>query len=302
MIRNKVVINALKTRNDLPIHLAKEKGFFKDAGLDVEIKTFEVGRVGGQDLIEGNSHFAVMSDFSYVALLANNKNDPNLKVVASIARVKLLELLARSDRGISKPKDLAGKKVGVTEFTAGHFYLGVFLAQNGLKWTDINVVFLNPSELVDAITRGEVDAVLTWEPNVYKIKQGLGDNVVSWIIEKVQPTNILLVSRQDWLKNNSGPAEKVLQALLVAEKYIASHNEEAKSLLDGKYDKDYLEMLWLNYEFSLSLPQNMLLLFEDQNRWNIRNNIGDGSIPNYLDYFYFDGLLKVKPDSVTIIR
>lgn len=304
MVLDEVIINALETGNDLPVHLAKEKGFFRDAGLDVQLKTFEIGRVGGQGLINGNSNFAVMSDFSYIALLANNSQDPNLKVVASIVKTKLLELLARTDRDISKPEDLVGKKIGVTEFTAGHFLLGIFLAENGLRLADVNVVFLSPPKLVDAIIGGELDAVLTWEPNVYNIKQGLHGKVTGWLVEKRQPTNILLISRWDWLKDNSDLAEKFLQALLVAEEYIASHNEEAKSFLSqrGGYDEDYFKTLWSNFDFSLSLSQNLLLLFEDQNRWNIRNNIGDGSTPNYLNYIYIDGLLKVKPDSVTIIR
>lgn len=304
MVLDKVIINALETGNDLQVHIAQEKGFFRDVGLDVELKTFEVGRVGGQDLINGNSNFATMSDFSYIALLANNSQDPNLKVVASIVKTKLLELLARTDRDISKPEDLVGKKVGVTEFTAGHFFLGTFLAENGLRLADVNLVFLSPSKLVDAIISGELDAVLTWEPNVYNIKQGLRGKVTGWLVEKKQPTNILLVSRWDWLKDNSDLAEKFLQALLAAEEYIASHNEEAKSFLNqrGGYDEDYFKTLWPNFDFSLGLSQNLLLLFEDQNRWNIRNNIGDGSTLNYLDYIYIDGLLKVKPDSVTIIR
>ncbi len=304
MVLDKVIIAGTGGSSGMPIFLAQEKGFFKDEGLDAEIKEFEAGRFAGDNLIAGNSNFATMTDFAFVSLLANNKNDSNLKVVARMATVKNHELLARKDANISKPEDLAGKKIGVTKGTTGHFFLGLFLVRHGLKLADMNVVFLTPSELVEAIINGTIDAIFTWEPNVYKIKKAIGDNIISWPGQDSQLINFLLVSRQDWLDNNGELTEKFLRTLLKTEEYIASNQADAKLFMSrqGGYDSEYIELLWSRHNFSLDLPQDLISLFESQNKWNIKNNIGDDSTPNYLKHIYVEGLLKVKPNSVKIIR
>jgi NitT/TauT family transport system substrate-binding protein len=47
----------------------------------------------------------------------------------------------------------------------------------------------------------------------------------------------------------------------------------------------------------------MLILFEDQARWRIDNNLTEATeVPNYLDYIYMDALEEVKPEAVMMIR
>jgi NitT/TauT family transport system substrate-binding protein len=47
----------------------------------------------------------------------------------------------------------------------------------------------------------------------------------------------------------------------------------------------------------------MLILFEDQARWRIKEGLSDATeVPNYLDYIYLDALEKVKPEAVGIMR
>ncbi|MEE9594876.1 MAG: hypothetical protein V3V92_05695, partial [Candidatus Hydrothermarchaeales archaeon] len=60
---------------------------------------------------------------------------------------------------------------------------------------------------------------------------------------------------------------------------------------------------WPKQEYAVKLPQAMLILFEDQARWRIKNNLTDKTrVPNYLDYIYLDALEEVKPGAVTIIH
>jgi NitT/TauT family transport system substrate-binding protein len=47
----------------------------------------------------------------------------------------------------------------------------------------------------------------------------------------------------------------------------------------------------------------MLIAFEDQARWRIKNKLTEATeVPNYLDYIYTDALEKVKPGAIGIIR
>jgi len=90
-----------------------------------------------------------------------------------------------------------------------------------------------------------------------------------------------------------------------AEGYIKVNSEEAKEFARNRFDyeSDYMDYSWPRQEFAVMLPQAMLILFEDQARWRIGNNLTEATeVPNYLDYVYLDALEKVKPEAIRIIR
>jgi NitT/TauT family transport system substrate-binding protein len=69
------------------------------------------------------------------------------------------------------------------------------------------------------------------------------------------------------------------------------------------YDGAYIEMVWPQYTFSLSLDQPLITAMEDETRWMISNNLTtEKQVPDFLNYIYEDGLKAVKPEAVKIIR
>jgi NitT/TauT family transport system substrate-binding protein len=51
------------------------------------------------------------------------------------------------------------------------------------------------------------------------------------------------------------------------------------------------------------LDQALLVDFEEQTRWALKNKLTTGTkMPNYLDYIYADGLFAVKPEAVRMVR
>ena len=60
---------------------------------------------------------------------------------------------------------------------------------------------------------------------------------------------------------------------------------------------------WKGYAFQVTLHSLLLLNLENQARWAIRTkSIANRAVPNFLDYFYFEGLEAVDPKAVTIIH
>lgn len=299
-----VTIAGSSGNSALPIFLAQERGYFKQEGLDVVINTFEAGRLAGENLMAGKADFAVMTDFAFVNLLTTNEYISDLKILADIATFRHHELLARKDKGISQPSDLKGKKVGITEGTSAHFFLGRFLVRNGLKLADVVVVNLTPTALIDAISGGDIDAVLIWEPNVYKIKERLGANVINWPAQGAEKGHFLLVSKEEWVNNNTDTVSRVLKALVKAEEAILSEKDKSKAFLQHRagYNQEYVDRLWPSYQFSVSLSQELILALEEYDKWNIKNKIGSPKTFNSLGFIYLDGLEKIKPEAVTIFR
>ena len=198
---------------------------------------------------------------------------------------------------------MKGKKIGATKKTSGEFSLGLFLTFHGLSEKDVELVDLKPSEIVEAVVNGDVDAGFTWDPKVYDMKQALGDNAISW--PGHSDFYFVVIAKKDWIENNPAAAERFMKSLLEAEDYIKDNSEEAKEFVKNRFDyeSDYIDYSWPKQEFAVILEQAMLIAFEDQARWRIERGLTHATeVPNYLDYICLDALEAARPDAVTIIR
>lgn len=284
------------------MYIAREQGFFADNGVNVTFKEYEAGKLAADALIAGDADISTSSDFVFVS---NVLEMDDLRLLATVSQSDLIELVARKDHGISTLADIEGKKIGVTRKSTGEFSLGTFLTFNGLSVDDVEVVDLIPSGIVEAISKGEIDAGFTWNPNVYLMKQALGDNAVSWPGQSGQPFYFVLIAKEEFLTERPVAVERFLKALVQAEAFLNTHNEEAKEFIGQtfSYEQPYLDTIWPNQEFIVALPQAMLVVLEDQTRWRIENGLTDATeVPNFLDFLYVDGLEVAKPAAVTIIR
>ncbi|GAF81390.1 unnamed protein product, partial [marine sediment metagenome] len=192
---------------------------------------------------------------------------------------------------------------GVTKKSSAESDLGKFLLYNGLSIDDVELVDLKPSGIVRAVINGDVDAGVTWDPNVYNIKEELGDNAVSWSV--VESFYFVLITKKNWINNKPEAAERFMKSVLGTEDYVKDNSEDAKEFIKDRFDYEsaYIDYSWPNQQFAVILEQAMLIAFEDQARWRIKQGLTDATeVPNYLDYIYLDALEEVKPEAVGIIR
>ncbi len=282
------------------VYVAEDQGFFEGNALDVTIKDYGSGKACADALINGEADIATSADFVFVS---NSFDHTDLRVFGTLATAEVKELVARKDKGITTTNDLIGRKIGVTKKSGGEFSFGLFLTFNGLSEKDVELVDLKPSEIVKAVLNGDVDAGFTWDPNVYNMKQALGDNAISW--PGYSDFYFVLITKEDWIENNPAAAERFIKSVLEAEDYIEDNSEASKEFVRKRfgYESHYIDYSWLKQEFAVILEQAMLVAFEDQARWRINNKLTDATkIPNYLHYIYMDALEEVKPEAVGIIR
>ena len=282
------------------VYVAEDQGYFEKNGLDVTIKDYESGKAAADAVTAGEVDISTSAGFVFVS---NSFDHTDLRVFGTVATFETKELVARKDKGITTTDDLIGKKIGVTKKSGGEFSLGVFLTSNGLLQKDVELVDLKPSEIVEAVVNGDIDAGFTWDPNVYNMKQALGDNAISW--PGYSDFYFVVISKKNWIENNPAAVERFMKSLLEAEEYIKTNSEASKEFVKNRFDYelDYIDYSWPKQKYAVVLPQSMLIAFEDQARWSIQKKLTDSrEVPNYLDYIYLDALAKVKPDAVTIIR
>ena len=84
-----------------------------------------------------------------------------------------------------------------------------------------------------------------------------------------------------------------------------NHPSEAKSIIQKDYNTTdaYLNQIWPDHQFSVSLDQSLILAMQDESRWLTQNSLANSTaVPNFLNYLNADGLRSVKPQSVNIIQ
>lgn len=283
-------------------YIAEEFGFFEKNGVEVVFKEYNLGLEAAQALLRGEADIATAADFVLVSYYSDN---PDLRTLASIAQSNTDEILARRDRGIRVPKDIKGKKIGVTPKTKGEFFLGRFLTYNGLVLQDVQTVPLSPKEIVEAISSGSIDAASVWEPNVYEAKKRMGDGLISWPGQSGQEFFYLCLAKEKWIQTHSEAVHAFLKALVEAEEFTEREGQKVRKFIGERlhYDPSFVDTIWPKNKFLVELPQALLIAMEDGARWRIDNKLTERTeLPNFLEAIYFEGLEGVKPAAVTIIK
>jgi NitT/TauT family transport system substrate-binding protein len=284
--------------------IAEDRRFFSRNGLNVILRKYDTG-VGSLDgMLNGEADIAAGTTEFPVVGRALQKS--RIRTIGSIDKSEFVYLVGRKDRGIEKVSDLKGKRVGTTLRTIAEFYLGRFLELHGMNMQDITLVDVKtPAEWVNAVVNGDIDAIATAQPYASLAKERLGANAVFWPAQSSQPQYALISSTDEWITKHPEPVRRLLSTLAQAEEYALRNPAEAKAIVQKalNLEASYMETVWSQNQFSLSLDQSLVTAMEDEARWMIKNNLTmEKNVPNFLDHIYEDGLKAVKPEAVKIIR
>jgi NitT/TauT family transport system substrate-binding protein len=279
--------------------IAQAQGFYEKVGLTVDLKGYASGKDAVDALRSGRADVATASEY---VVASRSFSEADLRVLGNISFYRNKGVIGRRDRGIEQPADLKGKRVGLTSPSGAEYAFNVFLALHGLTVQDVTIVHLSPQQIVDSLSRGDIDAAITWQPHVQTIEARLGDNGVSFQGDGLD-VYLLLVTRQGLLPANSKAITKLFRALVLAEEWVRAHPEEAKQFLASRFglDPGYVESQWRRMQLAVTLPQELLTAMDSEARWLAdRDGRGD-AIPNYSLFVRPDELMAAKPDAVTLV-
>ncbi len=116
------------------IAIADDRGFFKESGLEVSIKTYPSGLSALEAVCRGEAQMATVADVAFVGKVSE---EPSLRIVASIGLSTGNKIVARKDRNILKPSDLKGKKIGFSPNTTSDYFLDIFLLTNAIPRSEV---------------------------------------------------------------------------------------------------------------------------------------------------------------------
>jgi ABC-type nitrate/sulfonate/bicarbonate transport system substrate-binding protein len=299
----KITIAYTNNLNPALVHIAFAKGFFKEEGLEATPQPHAFGKPALQAVLEGKADMATAADTPIMFAVMDGRKIAILAVIETSDRNS--GIVARMDRGISKPSDLKGKTIAVTRGTTSDYFAETFLIVQGIGRKQVTIIDLKPDEMAAALATGKVDAASAWNPLLTQLQKDLGNKGLAFYGETIYTEAFCVAAGQDFVKQHPGAVRKVLRALIKAEAFLKKHPEESRRLVAGfiKADKALLDEIWDIYNFRVTLDQSLLVNLEEQTRWSIKNRLTQRrDMPNYLDFIDADGLRVVKPEAVRIIR
>ncbi|MCS3731486.1 ABC transporter substrate-binding protein [Bradyrhizobium betae] len=183
----KARVGVLRLSSSAPVFIAQDKGYFREAGLDVELKFFDAAQPIAVAATSGDIDFGVTA---FTAGLYNLAGKGVLKVIGGMSREKagypLIGYFASNNAfaaGLKTPKDLAGKRVAVTQVGSSfHYSLGLLADKYGFKLAEVKIIPLQSLSNAAAALKGEtVDAALLPVSTARKLMDEGGAKFLGWV-------------------------------------------------------------------------------------------------------------------------
>jgi sulfonate transport system substrate-binding protein len=131
-------------------------------------------------------------------------------------------ILVPKDSTFNSVADLKGKRVALNKGSNVHYLLVKALEKAGLKYTDIQPVFLAPSDALAAFTRGSVDAWVIWDPYEAAAEASTGARILADGTGLVA-NHQFYFSSKTFLAGDARAVDVVLEALNEADEWTRNN-------------------------------------------------------------------------------
>ncbi|QAU44636.1 ABC transporter substrate-binding protein [Bradyrhizobium guangzhouense] len=233
----KAKVGVLRLSSSAPVFIAQDKGYFREAGLDIELKFFDAAQPIAVATASGDVDFGVTA---FTAGLYNLAGKGVLKVIGGMSREKagypLIGYFASNNAyaaGLKTPKDLAGKRIAMTQVGSSfHYSLGLLADKYGFKLSDVKIVPLQSLSNAAAALKGEtVDAALLPISTARKLMDDGGAKFLGWVGDET-PWQLGAVFASPKTLANKALVTKFLGVLAKADREY--HDVILASMKDGK--------------------------------------------------------------------
>lgn len=273
-----------------PQYVAIEKGFFKEEGLEVDLKTTAGGDKTMTALLSDGADFALVGSETSIYVTAQGTNDPIVNF-AQLTQTDGTFLVGRDkidnfSWDMLKGSTFLGQRKGGMPQMAGEFVLkkhGID-PQNDLTLIQ-NIDFAN---IATAFASGTGDYVQLFEPtaSIFE-KEGKGHIVASFGTESGHIPYTTYMTKTSYLKENDETVLKFTRALKKAQDWVQKQDaaEIAKTIQPYFEDADpeIMKMSIQRYKEQGSYAADPIL---DEEEWDNLQNIMDeaGELPSRMDY------------------
>ncbi len=210
-----------------PLYVAKEKGFFTEEGLEVELIVMEDPKLRFAALAAGQLDAAVTTVDTMLNYLSDQQG---YRYLFALDDSKGGDGIV-ADKEIQTVADLKGKSVAYAEGSVSQFYLGVLLKEAGLSFADVETQNMTAGDAGAAFVAERVDAAVTWEPWLTRGKQSPHGHVL--VNSSTSPGLItdMAMTTPEKLEARKSEFEALYRAWIKAVEFQKTNTDEADAIM-----------------------------------------------------------------------
>ena len=251
--------------------IANHYGYFKDEGLNVTIHWNQSGADIITVMAGGSAPLAAGSMFGQVLFV--NQGLP-ITTIAALADISEAQGFVLSPGvKLASPKELEGRKLAFTQGSPSPMLLAKLAKIYGFDMAKVQLVNMNQPEGIVAASKGEVDGLLGWQPNLYRlIKLGgtlYATGTALYVGDKPQPlpdndrlqmNHSQLLAAQSWIDGKPNTLKAVMRGLLRANDLLAKDRPKALEAMEQelRVDRDALTVMADANKYSLALDRRIV--------------------------------------------
>lgn len=243
-------LNWIPAGNHYGVFAAKEQGFYKDAGLDVDIQRGYGSGDTAKRIATGQAHIGI-SDATSV--IVGRSEGLKVKQVASIFARSADAIFYVEDRGIAEPKDLEGHTLGGSTGETTLNLLPVFGERANVDVDKVEIVNIAPSAKFASLVAGSVDAIVGFvneEPAIQSAAQKAGVKVSKFVFADygVDYYSIGLIANDEAIETQGDLIRRLVEATMrgyawalenreaAADAFVKNHPESSREVSLEQWD------------------------------------------------------------------
>lgn len=248
-------LSILKGRGTLEKRLAP-------LGVTVRWTEFNAGPVQLEALNVGSIDFGDVGEAP--PIFAQAAGAPLVYAGATVPRPGLEAVIVPKDSPIQSVKDLKGKRVAYNKGSNVQYFLVKLLEKHGLKYGDVQSVFLAPADARAAFERGAVDAWLIWDPFLAAAQKTLDARLLADAKGVVNNRAYYFTSR-DFATRNADVLRIAIEEIDAIDRWASKNPSAAAAELSGVLglDKSITELYLSRASFGTA-PVTREILAEQQ--------------------------------------
>jgi len=223
-----------------PFFLGIDKGWYKEAGLDLKVQESQGATIAVQQVASGNATFGTVTADAAVRVIAQ---DAPIKMVGTLATTNGYCVLVKADSGINSPKDLQGKRYGSTAVSSPGRMLSAYLRANNVPPDSVHRISMDFTNLYAGFMGGQFDAMaaLTYDEVPRFEARGIKVRCMEYADVGLKMIGYTIVTRLSTIQSQPDTVRKFVAVTLKAYEYAFQHPEEsaeAAKKLGGDAAKD----------------------------------------------------------------
>ena len=212
-------------------YAAIENGYYKEIGLEVELREYEDGINISDEVIQKKATFGVSSS----SLILDKLQNKPVVLIASYFKQNALAFAVKPE--ITSISQLKNKKIMAMPYEIDHTSLGVMLREANLKKEDYKL--LTHEFNIEKFKKGEVDAMSIFITNqtYFFDKEGVRYNVLNPADSGIYSYDLELFTSKDLAMQNPDMVDKFVKATNRGWEYAFGHKKEIVDIIYEKYTK-----------------------------------------------------------------